>query len=117
MSLLDPETRKALIKNAVLEVLSAGLGSFCSIYEKKTGKIEIVLEATGEAGKVLLKIEGELTDEQLAKVSSIVEGLQGDVVQQTVEITGESAPELVEKIFSDLLGTKDFDIEIETVTS
>lgn len=117
MSLLDPETRKNMIRNAVREILSAGLGSFCSISEEMLKAVIITIEATGEGNRVLLKVEGMLTHEQLTKVGSIIEKLQGDSAQLSVEIDADKVPELVEEIFSVILGSKDFDITIEAVTS
>ena len=110
---MDPATRRSMISEAVSKVLAADIGAFCNISEKKTGKIMIVVENFGEEGKAVISVQGDLTDEQVAKVKEIIENLGGDTLQLLVEVPQEKIPEVVDNIFSELLGADDFDIDIE----
>jgi len=115
VNLLDSETRKSKIRDAVSKVLSADIGAFCNVSEKKTGKIMIVIENSSKPGKAVVSVQGELTDEQIAKAKEIVESLGGDSLQLIMELPKEQIPEATDKILSELLGTEEFDIEIELV--
>lgn len=110
---MRPEERKTKIKDAISKVISADFGSFCNIIEKKSGKIMILVENLGEKDKVAITVQGELSDDQIEKVQKILEEIGGDPMQLQVSLGLDQAVDIIDKIFSNLLGTPEFPVDIE----
>ena len=112
MFLLDEATRIKTISDAVTKVANADLGSFCNIKEKD-GKLMVVVENSGNPGAVVVTIQGELDDNQLQKAVDIVKGYGGDELQLSATLEIQKAVEFVNKVFVELTGNADVDIEVE----
>lgn len=110
---MGPEERKTKIKNAVSKVMSADLGAFCNILEKKLGKIMILVENLGEKDKVMITVQGELSDDQIEKAQKIMEEIGGDPMQLQVSLGLDQAVDIIDKFFTELVGASEFALDIE----
>ncbi len=112
---MTPQGRKEKIAEAVAKVAGADIGAFCNIIETVEKKIMIVVENTGEEGNVAIRIQGDLTDDHISKIIPKVQEFGGDTLQLEIIAPVAKAPDIVESIFQSVLGTDNFDVEIELV--
>lgn len=111
---MDKEARVKTIAEAISKVASADIGSFCNIVEKKGNRM-VVVENSGETGKVLISLQGELEEAEINKLSELIKSVGGDDLQLSAVLNVDDAPEIVDKMVVILAGTEDADIDIELV--
>ena len=110
---MSSNERKTKIKDAISKVISADIGAFCNILEKKSEKIMILVENLGEKDKVAITVQGELSDDQIEKAQKIIEEAGGDPMQLQANLGLDQAVEVTDKIFSELLSSSEFSVDIE----
>ena len=107
--------RQSKILDAVNKVASADPGAFCNIVENKEGKVMVAVENAGGSDEVIIKVQGDLSDDQVSNILSVVESLGGDTLQMEISTPKDNAVNIIEQIFKSALNTDDYDVEIELV--
>ncbi len=110
---MGSEDRRNKISEAISKVASADIGAFCNISDASESKIMITVENSGEADKVNIVVQGDLSDDTIAKIQEIIEKAGGDTMMMQILVTKNEAVDIIEKIFSIALGSEEYDVNIE----